>query len=439
MEFEINPVTGLIDEPISIVLKNIQPNTSIIIRAFANDSKDRPWSSWVEYKSNKSGVIDISQAIPLSGTYKNIDPLGLFWSMLPVNSKDKTTKFEISDLSSLKINLTAEINNKPSAATTLERVIKKPEVNSSLIHEHDVIGWFYKPNNNPHSKFPAVLLVPGSTGLKPNFATAALLASHGFAVFVMAYINYDDLPNECYEIPLEKVQAAVNWLRAQPNIKPDSIAGMGVSIGTEFLLSAASYIPDINFKAIIANGPSSVVWQGRGRGRPKKISSWSFQGKPLPFLALNENAFLKSFLSSILVRTLKLNKFFPHLIGIKTQPAYLSPLSDHTKVEQARIPIENIKSPLLLISGKDDAMEPTTMMGNAIIEKLKQSNFSYTYKHISYEDVGHVFSLPGTPTTVLNLGLGPIIFACGGKPEATAKANVDFWKNIIDFLNNYLS
>lgn len=52
------------------------------------------------------------------------------------------------------------------------------------------------------------------------------------------------------------------------------------------------------------------------------------------------------------------------------------------------IKVENIKAPILLMSGKEDEICPSTEMSDAIILRLKENHFKYRYEHIKWEG-GH--------------------------------------------------
>jgi hypothetical protein len=59
----------------------------------------------------------------------------------------------------------------------------------------------------PGDDAPAVLIVPGSTGVDAVAPQAALLASHGYRTAVLAYANEPGLPDGLREVPLEALAA----------------------------------------------------------------------------------------------------------------------------------------------------------------------------------------------------------------------------------------
>ncbi len=125
-------------------------------------------------------------------------------------------------------------------------------------------------------KRPAVIALGGSEGgSRMVSASAALLASHGFAVLALPYYSppgfgvngptapeVAGLPTAFADIPVDRLDAARAWLAQQPEVDASRIALYGVSKGAEFALLAASRMAWP--KAVVAIVPSDVVWEGWG-------------------------------------------------------------------------------------------------------------------------------------------------------------------------------
>lgn len=93
----------------------------------------------------------------------------------------------------------------------------------------------------------------------------------------------DRPPASAREVPLESFMPATDRL---VEAGCDRIAYVGTSKGAEAALLVA--VRDPRITAVIAFSPASVVWANTGMGRdgagwPLR-SSWTFQGKPLPFV-----------------------------------------------------------------------------------------------------------------------------------------------------------
>ncbi len=88
-------------------------------------------------------------------------------------------------------------------------------------------------------------------------------------------------------------------------------------------------------------------------------------------------------------------------------------------VKKATIKVENINGPILIYTGKEDPMWPSSKMGEMIVERLKENNFPHWYEHVAYENAGH--------------SLHELEFFAGTK-EGNKKARIDSELRILDFL-----
>jgi pimeloyl-ACP methyl ester carboxylesterase len=96
--------------------------------------------------------------------------------------------------------------------------------------------------------------------------------------------------------------------------------------------------------------------------------------------------------------------------------------------------VENIDGPLLLISGTDDQMWPSTRLSEMAIERLKAHNHPFPYEHLRYEGAGHMITLPNAepPPSWSSR------YEVGGAPEANKFANADSWTKVLGFLEKHL-
>jgi uncharacterized protein len=192
----------------------------------------------------------------------------------------------------------------------------------------------------------------------------------GHPVLCLAYFGVEGLPQSLQRIPLEYFERAFDWLSRQPDII-NEYAIIGCSKGGELALLLASRYSQV--KAVVACVPSHVVWQGIPSGFPKAPigSSWSYGGQDLPFVPI---------------------RFSPALIaGLMTfrfRKAYENSLLNKKRVAQATIPVEKIGGPVLLISGQEDTLWPSTPMCEQIVDRLTVNRFPFPYQHVAMES-GH--------------------------------------------------
>lgn len=66
------------------------------------------------------------------------------------------------------------------------------------------------------------------------------------------------------------------------------------------------------------------------------------------------------------------------------------PLVEHPD-PAAVIQVENITGPILLISSKMDTMWPSESAAKRIMERLREHDFPFPYRHLSYDYGSHLF------------------------------------------------
>lgn len=220
---------------------------------------------------------------------------------------------------------------------------------------------------------PAVIMLGGSEGGKSWSETPeavgmlALLVEAGFTVLSLAYFGAEGLPESLTSIPLEYFETAFAWLAEQPEVVPHRYALVGGSKGGELALLLGSRCPQV--KAVAAFVPASVVFQGLSR---KTESSWSYKGRGLPFVAFPLIAVLAA------LRGMKTGSFLR---------AYTLALRNRKQAARAAIPVEKINGPVLLISGTEDEMWPSTRMCEQMEERIA-AGFAFPYVHLPLE-AGH--------------------------------------------------
>jgi dienelactone hydrolase len=195
----------------------------------------------------------------------------------------------------------------------------------------------------------------------------------------------------------------------------------GGSKGGELALLLASQYND--FQAVVAWTPGAHVWEGLSQKYFSPdyvpISSWSLNGRPLPFLQFNSLPEEKE--------KEKKGELNSYIAAHKRSLAQ----SDPALIEQARIPVEKIKAPILLISGTEDQTWPADEFCREIVAKLQSVRFPYEVKHISNEAAGHGSFLP----YLITANTAPIN---GGADRANARAGFLSWKETITFLQRHL-
>jgi dienelactone hydrolase len=417
-------------------VRGLPASALISIHDTTEDDQGRRWSSLARFRADSAGEIDASLHESLGGGYLGVAPMGLLWSMeSAAASADGNSSFaknnSLPDLVDFEALLDGRVIARASLARnflapeTATRDLKIPsEADGSGAGEATVGRLFIPPGRGPH---PVVIVLSGSGG-GFDLDKAAVLSRHGFATLALAYFGVAPLPTWLHRIPLEYFEAALTWLSAQPEIDSARVGILGVSRGAELALLLGSTLPQIH--AIVAYAPSSVAWAASGRDKStgELIPCWTWRGKPVPFAPLPLRGFM--WRSAFPVVALKRPVMFRDL--------FRSGLRNREAVERAAIPVENIRGPILLVSGGDDHLWPAAEMTEAIIARLKRNGSAHAPEHLHFAHAGHMLRYPHLPVTARdsrNKHLRGARFSFGGTPVADAEAQTQAWHRAIAFLH----
>ena len=418
IEMIVTPAVGLVDDPLQIVLRGLTPNTAVTVSARHLDARGGLWSSHGTYVADGAGFVDLAQAPPLCGTYCGADGEGLIRSLVIDDDADRRP-FDGIILDPIEIEFTAKVLGRRCIGTaSTKRFYVATNVKSREVHEHGLHGLLFTPRGCEVR--PGVIVVGGSGGgLRFSAQVAALLASHGFAGLALAYFGLPNLPSHLVEIPLEYFAKASAWLIRQDCVEAGGIGVMGISRGAELALLLGSRLPMIC--AVVEYCPSHTLWSGLGQDHPVDKSAWTELGRALPFARL----------------------IAPHLQSVsrhvfRKAPIALTPLFnaalDSSIPADAAIPVERTNGPILLVSGEDDQMWPSSRMGELVMRRLADSHHRHASRHCRYADAGHLIRPPGVSTATL---AGK--FAFGGEGAAQAAANRAAWTETLAFLASSLA
>jgi uncharacterized protein len=282
----------------------------------------------------------------------------------------------------------------------------------TAIHEPGIDGVFASADGE--RPLPGVLALGGSEGGVPTY-WARLLAPE-LACLAVAYFNTSQTQPALTEVPLERLEKGLRWLREHPSVatRDGRVGVLGVSKGGELALLLAATFPKL-VGPVVAYTPSSVVWQGidfRERVPPLK-SSWSLGGRPLPFVPL------------------------PHGVaagrserGLSFLPIYDRGLDGDVDAA-AVIPLERAAGPVLLVSGGDDRMWPAARMCRMLVERMRVHGREHDVTHLSFPDAGHVLfrwvpDAAGAPPPQ-----SPMPVDLGGNQSAAEQAHAIAWPKVV--------
>lgn len=182
--------------------------------------------------------------------------------------------------------------------------------------------------------------------------------AQGYALLAVGYFGLPNTPEKLDRIGIEGVHAAIKRAAQNPQINGDCVAVIGGSRGAELALLLGSRYPDI--RTVVALSPGSAVFVSHTDAMV--TSAFAFEGKQLPFVPMLWSATPQLIMGDIGGVMRKL---------IANQPA----------MDAAAIPVEQINGPLLLVSGVNDEMWPSSLMSDAMMARLERSGFQPVHEH----------------------------------------------------------
>ncbi len=416
---DLSPSPALVDTLVSLRLIGFPPGQNVMLAATIPVAGAGVYRSSASFRADAQGAIDVATQAPLpdtthdpqplSATYNAPDAMGLFWSMA------LTPDANVPAISSRvyavpppwTMAFTASVAGTMVASATIERRFVDPAVTRIPIRDQGLVGTLFLPGDP--GAHPGVLTWGGSSGGYAE-SQAALLASHGFAALALAYFGVPPLPDNLLNIPLEYVATAIAWMQAQTGVDGARLAALGTSRGGELALLVGATFPQI--RAVVGYVPSGLLWPGNDNtGRHQPGPAWTYQGMPLPYVTTATSYFGTRY-------------------------------ADPTDLARATIPVERINGPVLLISGEDDALWPSTELAQRVMDRLAQYHHPYPDQHLHYAGAGHSIGQPYRPTTALASGFNPTIGATendGGNAKGYAAAIADSWPKVLAFLHDSLT
>ena len=277
----------------------------------------------------------------------------------------------------------------------------------------------YYANKNAKNKTAVVLIGGGQWG---NY-WGVEFAHKGFVGLSLPYSGNEGLPKLPEEIPLEYFESALKWLCEQPEVNPEKIVVMGASRNAELALVVASTLPEL-VSGVVTYAPSSVSWSNTVLPYNSDIvkPSWTYKGNDINYVPMDK---ISGNVSST----------------INTLEYWKNGLNKVENAEEAAIKVEKIKGPILLLSGKDDQVWPSSQMADILEKRLEENDFKYHFENIKYDNAGHLISSNPESHSDERTGKMTIqdkqyVFEYGGTNDGDFKAKQDAKIRVFKLIEN---
>ena len=269
----------------------------------------------------------------------------------------------------------------------------------------DVQGVLFAPRQHHDI---GLLVLHGSSG-KADTERALLFAQLGVSALALRWFGGQGQSPGICEIPLEHFSIAIDALLDRGCKR---IAVLGTSKGAEAALLLAVHDPRV--MSVIAASPTSVVWANAGPGLdglgwPLR-SSWTLDGKSLPFVALDPYWRRETRDGLVAYRSWheqSLRRFA-------------------VEAAEAAIPIERSRAEILLVAGGDDALWPSDYFARALVNRAAIAS-----KPIGLEihpNAGHRILFPKETKQ------RSVLHAHGGSDDADKELGARAWAKAVHLL-----
>ena len=128
-QFDSHPDDILIDTAIPLAVSGLPPRTPVVIHL--RGGLDGQWTSNATFTADAGGRVDLSRMAPSSGSYKDIDPMGLFWSA-ERTAPSSVSEDDVDEPAPDEWTLTAEAAGAVVARTTVRRRAVSPTVHVEI-------------------------------------------------------------------------------------------------------------------------------------------------------------------------------------------------------------------------------------------------------------------------------------------------------------------
>ena len=425
----ITPEDALIDVPRRIAVTALSPGEEVVLDTRTVRGPDVVWRSAATFRADARGEVDLQRDAPVRGSYAGVSAMGLIWSQAPELPGAARDVFGAEPAAALSTEITVERHTSPPLKGRFVQRLTGPGVTRRELRDDGLVGTLFLPPDRADGRaHPAILVLNGSGG-GINEPRAALYASRGYAALALGYFKAPGRPDYISNTPLEYFETALAWLHRTLQPWQGFAAVSGQSRGGELALLLGATFPQL-VSAVIGYVPAALVHSAQNACDPKtgrEGPAWIFRGQALPHLWQDN-------------RTATWAPWDDGPPPRRHADALLTALQDPEAVERARIRVEHIRGPVLLLSATDDGSWPSSVYGRMVAERLARFGHPHAVEHLDFDGAGHSIVFPYVPTTQL-VYAHPVsgrISTTGGTPAANAQADEASWASVLHFLDQAL-
>ncbi|CAL1530502.1 unnamed protein product [Lymnaea stagnalis] len=411
LEIKVSKSPVLIDEEVNIRVNGLKQGQKITIQTYMKEG-DKTFGSCAHFTADCQGNVDTCRDHSQGGTFTGLEPMGLFWSArtTPGVKPGRLLKTDVMSPYDVTIAVQDDFKEFDSlpwsenfpclTSCQLQRSYVLPGVQRFSINENGLQGTFYTPLGN--GPFPGVIDLFGLGGGIVEFRSA-LLASHGFASFVLGYVGLPGLSRNELDLNLHYFLRAFDWMASHPSVDPNKLGGIATCVGGGYLQFIASRRPSMKCLVTVNGTGMPIASKQLVEGKEAEVLSFKFDRV--------------KYIDDLVI--------FRDMIQPGDRPI---PSSCPGWQHGAKI---------FAIHGLDDqCVNPIAL--DAFKKNLPEE-FKNNLTWISYPGTGHLLEPPYAPRcgTSFNKIL-KMNMLWGGNDKQHAHAQEDSWPRILDFLEQNL-
>jgi len=219
---------------------------------------------------------------------------------------------------------------------------------------------------------PLIFLYEGYYGEWRNNQVVHSLQKLGYNIVTIGYYDALGISNSLTQINLNALKEVMDGYKNNYRVDKNAIGVLGRGKGAELALVMGSLYDDI--KMVVSLTSTHVVMQSPQINLAHH-SSWVHDGKEMPFVPF-PLASLETIKGAVILLFQGKGYHDIHMNAFKNKEA----------MKKARIKVENINGPLLVVANKNDDYFPSTYSGKKISEKIKEKKFSFPYEYKVYDN-----------------------------------------------------
>ncbi|XP_046567760.1 bile acid-CoA:amino acid N-acyltransferase-like [Haliotis rubra] len=402
----------LVDEKVRVTVTGLRRHQKVTLLSTQVEN-NKNFASCGHFVADDHGSVDTFVHESHGGTYSGLQPMGLFTSTREPFGTSRLLKLDVTTPYDVTLSIHDDhrefaplareymLSHSALAETSLKRWYMRPGVKKIIVDEDGIYGALLLPPGE--GPFPGIVDVFGMAGGIMDYR-AALLASHGFAAFSLAYIAYKDLPKKPEDLDVKYFLRGVEWLAGQSVVARGGVGMIGHCVGGSLCMTTSTLSPHV--KVLVSTNGN-------------------------PFMMLPQDIYI----DDIAVRG---TKFDVRKCTFTDEGVIQRDAFKEYNLKEHILPIWRRDIKTLIVVGEEDlCVDPLWQHDlEAAIPGDKKKNFRFVY----YPGAGHLIEPPYSPLckASYNKILG-VTHLWGGEEEHHLPAQEDAWREILMFLNTHMT